>query len=80
MIAGYQELSETQRALESESRLRGWQGVKGAVSDAAAYVTPFRLQGVPIFAKQISLHSLLLTAVFLRSKVTPRVRNEYKKK
>jgi len=53
---GYQELSETQRALESESRLRGWQGVKGAVSDAAAYVTPFR------------------------SKVTPRVRNEYKKK
>jgi len=53
---GYQEFSETQRALESESRLRGWQGVKGAVSDAAAYVTPFR------------------------SKVTPRVRNEYKKK
>ena len=51
MIAGYQELSETQRALESESRLRGWQGVKVAVSDAAAYVTPFRLQGVAMLAK-----------------------------
>jgi len=51
--SGYQELSETRRALESESRLQGWQG---AVSDAAALVTPFG------------------------SKVTPRVRNEYKKK
>jgi len=54
--SGYQELSETRRALESESRLQGWQGVKGAVSDAAAFVTPYG------------------------SKVTPRVRNEYKKK
>jgi len=54
--SGYQELSETQRVLESESGLQGWQGVKGAVSDAAAFVTPYG------------------------SKVTPRVRKEYKKK
>jgi len=50
--SGYQELSETQRALVE----RGWRGVQGAVSDVAAYVTPFR------------------------SKVTPRVRSEYKEK
>jgi len=54
--SGYQELSETQRALESESKPTGWRGVQGAVSDVAAYVTPFR------------------------SKVTPRVRSEYKEK
>jgi len=54
--SGYQELSETRRALESESKPTGWRGVQGAVSDVAAYVTPFR------------------------SKVTPRVRSEYKEK
>merc|ERR1719370_1986621 len=55
-VSGYQELRETQRALESESKPTGWRGVQGAVSDVAAYVTPFR------------------------SKVTPRVRSEYKEK
>merc|ERR1719474_1956077 len=56
VTSGYQELSETRRALESESKPTGWRGVQGAVSDVAAYVTPFR------------------------SKVTPRVRSEYKEK
>ena len=58
--------------MESESGLQGWQGVKGAVSDAAAFVTPY---GFKILQKY---PGHLIT--FLRSKVTPRVRKEYKKK